>query len=138
MEYDPIKNKLGGFFNKSPFLRKLFYNLLDLLLLRTWHIHKQIRMWEKTAPANAKILDAGMGFGQYSYWMANRHRNWSILGVDVKDEQITDCNKFFTKIGLTNAKFEYADLTAFTHPDTYDFALSVRCYGTYSGRCASL
>jgi SAM-dependent methyltransferase len=125
MEYDPIKNKLGGFFNKSPFLRKTFYKLLDLLLLRTWHIHKQLRIWEKTAPANAKILDAGMGFGQYSYWMASKHPNWSILGVDVKHEQIEDCNKFFTQCGLTNAKFEYADLTAFTHPDTYDFALSV-------------
>ena len=125
MEYDPTKKYLGAFFNKSPFLRKTFYNLLDLLLLRTWHIHKQLRIWEKTAPANAKILDAGMGFGQYSYWMADKHPNWSILGVDVKEEQIADCNKFFTQIGLTNAKFEYADLTAFTHPNTYDFALSV-------------
>lgn len=125
MEYDPIKNKLGVFFNKSPFLRKFFYNLLDLLLLRTWHIHKQVKNWEKTALANARILDAGMGFGQYSFWMANRHRNWNILGVDVKQEQIEDCNKFFQKIGLTNARFEYADLTAFSHPDTYDFALSV-------------
>lgn len=125
MEYDPIKNKLGLFFNKSPFLRKLFYNLLDLLLLRTWHIHKQVRLWEKTAPENARILDAGMGFGQYSYWMASKHPKWAILGVDVKHEQIEDCNKFFQKIGLTNAKFEYADLIAFIHPDTYDFALSV-------------
>ncbi len=67
MEYDPmIKNKLGVFFNKSPFLRKTFYSLLDLLLLRTWHIHKQLNLWEKTAPKEAKILDAGMGFGQYS------------------------------------------------------------------------
>lgn len=125
MEYDPIKNKLGIFFNKSPFLRKLFYGLLDLLLLRTWHIHKQIKVWEKTAPSNAKILDAGMGFGQYSFWLANRHVGWNILGVDVKHEQIEDCNKFFQKAGLANARFEYADLTAFSHPDTYDFALSV-------------
>jgi SAM-dependent methyltransferase len=125
VEYDPIKNKLGAFFNKSPLLRKVFYNLLDLLLLRTWHIHKQIKIWEKTAPKNAKILDAGMGFGQYSYWMCSKRPNWNILGVDVKHEQIADCNSFFHKIGLNNAKFEYADLTSFSHPDTYDFALSV-------------
>lgn len=125
MEYDPIKNRLGAFFNKSPFLRKVFYNLLDLLLLRTWHIHKQIRIWEKTAPENAAILDAGMGFGQYSYWMAKKHPKWNILGVDVKQEQIADCNNFFKKAGLKNASFEFADLTAFSHPDTYNFALSV-------------
>ncbi len=125
MEYDPIKNKLGLLFNKSPFLRKTFYNLLDLLLLRTWHIHKEIRKWEKSAPAKANILDAGMGFGQYSHYMARKHRDWNILGVDVKEEQIADCNNFFSKIGLKNARFEFADLTKFSHPDTYDFALSV-------------
>jgi len=125
MEYDPIKNKLGVFFNASPALRKLFYNLLDLLLLRTWHIHKELRIWAKTAPAKANILDAGMGFGQYSYWMAKKHPEWNIFGVDVKDEQVADCNNFFTKTGKTNAKFEVADLTKFQHPDKYDFALSV-------------
>ncbi|NNF01597.1 MAG: methyltransferase type 11, partial [Bacteroidia bacterium] len=47
MQYDPIKRKLGVFFNKSPFLRKVFYNLLDLLLLRAWHVHKELRTWIK-------------------------------------------------------------------------------------------
>ncbi len=125
MEYDPIKNKLGVFFNSSPAMRKLFYGLLDLLLLRTWHIHKELRNWEKTAPAKANILDAGSGFGQYSFYMARKHPNWTILGVDVKDDQIADCNNFFTKTGKTNAHFEVGDLTKFSKPDTYDFALSV-------------
>jgi SAM-dependent methyltransferase len=125
MEYDPIKNKLGVFFNMSPALRKLFYNLLDLLLLRTWHIHKELRIWEKTAPAKADILDAGSGFGQYSWYMARKHPNWNIFGVDVKDDQIADCNNFFAKCGVTNVKFEVADLTKFSKPESYDFALSV-------------
>lgn len=125
MEYDPIKNKLGVFFNASAGMRKLFYKLLDLLLLRTWHIHKEIKKWEKNAPAKVNILDAGMGFGQYSFWIASRHHDWNILGVDVKDEQVADCNNFFTKTGRTNAKFEVADLTKFSKPDSFDFALSV-------------
>jgi hypothetical protein len=40
MQYDPIKKTLGTVFNKTPFLRILFYRLLDLLLLRTWHVKK--------------------------------------------------------------------------------------------------
>ena len=64
MEYDPIKDKLGVFFNKSPFSRKLFYNLLDLLLLRAWHVHKDLRSWMKQHTGKADILDAGCGFGQ--------------------------------------------------------------------------
>jgi SAM-dependent methyltransferase len=53
-------------------------------------------------------------------------KNSQILGVDVKQEQIDDCNKFFAKIGRGNrVKFQYADLTEFSQPDTYDLVLSV-------------
>ena len=34
MQYDPVKRRLGVVFNSTPLLRKLFYHLLDLLLLR--------------------------------------------------------------------------------------------------------
>ncbi len=66
MNYDPIKKDLGVVFNSSPILRKLFYQLLDLLLLRTWHVHRELKTWMKNK-TTAKILDAGSGFGQYSF-----------------------------------------------------------------------
>ena len=59
MQYDPIKRSLGNVFNKSPFLRSLFYQLLDLLLLRAWHVHKELKSWQKTSPQKPQILDAG-------------------------------------------------------------------------------
>ena len=43
MQYDPIKRSLGNIFNRSSALRKLFYSLLDLLLLRAWHVHKELK-----------------------------------------------------------------------------------------------
>ena len=64
MEYDPIKRSLGNVFNKNPFLRKTFYRLLDLLLLRAWHVHLELRKWMQVSPQNASILDAGAGFGK--------------------------------------------------------------------------
>ncbi|TVQ95136.1 MAG: methyltransferase type 11, partial [Bacteroidetes bacterium] len=42
MQYDPIKASLGRFFNRSIFFRKVFYKLLDLLLLRAWHVHSEL------------------------------------------------------------------------------------------------
>ncbi|MBI4930156.1 MAG: class I SAM-dependent methyltransferase [Bacteroidetes bacterium] len=127
MEYDPIKRSLGNVFNKSPFLRKAFYHLLDLLLLRAWHVHKEIK---RLTPALSKgegvnILDAGSGFGQYSYWMTNKFPKAEILAVDVKDEQVADCNNFFQQIGKKNVKFEVADLTKFVQENKFDLALSV-------------
>ena len=114
MKYDPIKKSLGTVFNKRPFLRKIFYRLLDLLLLRTWHIKKAIRKWKKKHQGEAFILDAGSGFGQYTYYLSKQSKNWKILGVDVKQEQIDDCNRFFKQIKKSaRVQFKYADLTKF-------------------------
>jgi len=126
MKYDPIKRSLGVVFNKKPFLRKLFYCLLDLLLLRAWHIKKVIRKWKKNYKNEASVLDAGSGFGQYSYYLSKQSKSWHILGVDVKTEQIEDCNNFFTKIGKSEqVNFEFADLTKFSKESEYDLILSV-------------
>ena len=125
MQYDPIKRSLGKVFNKTPFLRKLFYRLLNILLLRTWHVKKEIRIWDKTTAGKTNILDAGSGFGQYSYFLASKNKNRNITGTDVKSEQIEDCNNFFGKIGLDNAKFITADLTKYVSENNYDLILSV-------------
>jgi len=127
MQYDPIKRVLGDTFNKTPFLRRLFYNLLDLLLLRTWHVHKELKAWATDKRDNViNILDAGSGYGQYTYYMSGMSPEWRILAVDVKEEQIADSNQFFSQIGRGNrVKFAVADLVTFQQPNTYDLALSV-------------
>jgi len=125
MQYDPVKKILGNFFNKSPFLRKFFYHLLDLLLLRAWHVHKELRQWQKKNKGPASILDAGSGFGQYTYWLAKKNAHWKILALDVKHEQIEECNQFFAKAGLTNAEFAYGDLTQLNLPPRFHLALTV-------------
>lgn len=127
MEYDPIKRSLGNVFNKSPFLRKTFYTLLDLLLLRAWHVHKALNHFFSpfSRGEEINILDAGSGFGQYSYWMTRKFPAAKILAVDVKEEQVADCNHFFRQIGKTNVRFEVADLTTFVQENKYDLALSV-------------
>lgn len=125
MQYDPIKRSLGSVFNSTPFLRKIFYHLLDLLLLRSWHIRRELKKWAQLAPKDASVLDAGSGFGQYDFYMSSKNPTWKIRGVDVKDEQIADCNNFFSRIGRKNVTFAIADLTAFTDASAYNLILSV-------------
>lgn len=125
MQYDPIKRSLGKVFNSTPFLRIVFYKLLDVLLLRTWHIHRELKVWKKTAPKNAHILDAGSGFGQYSYHMSGFNPSYAILGVDVKSEQVEECNQFFKKIGRPQVTFRVDDLTTYSTKETYDLVLCV-------------
>ena len=63
MEYDPIKRRLGTVFNRTPFLRKLFYSLLDLLLLRAWYVYKELKQFKRSVSSrNIKILEVVAAF----------------------------------------------------------------------------
>ncbi len=124
MQYDPIKKSLGKVFNRSVCYRKIFYRLLDILLLRSWHIRQELKKWD--SPENPVILDAGSGFGQYSYRMARMFPGALIKAVDVKNEQVQDCNEFFLKGGLNQRViFEVADLTEYVEENQFDLILSV-------------
>lgn len=126
MEYDPVKRRLGKFFNAAPWLRILFYHLLDLLLLRSWHIHRALRHWAAGKRNHAlQILDAGAGFGQYTYFLTRLSKKWEILSVDVKEEQVEDCNHFFTQCGLSSVHFAVEDLTQFERPGCFDLIVCV-------------
>jgi len=126
MQYDPIKQYLGKIFNNSVILRKLFYKMLDILLLRSWHIRREIKGWATTAGNNTRILDAGAGFGQYVYFLSVLNRNWSVLGIDVKAGQVEECNRFFEKTGRKEkVMFRVADLVTFAEPGAFGLILSV-------------
>jgi len=153
MQYDPVKRRLGVVFNRTPFLRKCFYGLLDLLLLRAWHIQRELRKWitlrraqgdmVRQAHHDLSIYDAGAGFGQYSYWLSSRLPKANITAIDVKEEQVADCNAFFQRIGRPQVKFEVGDVTKYTKPDSFELVVCVdvmehiledeaalRCYST--------
>lgn len=151
MQYDPVKRRLGVVFNSTPGLRKLFYHLLDLLLLRAWHIQRELRKWVKEVPFDSaqgelrevRIYDAGAGFGQYSYWLSSQLPEARITAIDVKEEQVADCNAFFQRIGRPQVKFEVGDVTKYQQPNTFDLVVCVdvmehiledeaalRCYST--------
>ncbi len=85
-----------------------------------------MKEWAKSAPVDANVLDAGSGFGQYDYYLSKLGKGWTIKGVDVKPEQIDDCNNFFTAIGKhQQVTFDVADLTKLDEVDAYDLILSV-------------
>jgi len=72
-----------------------------------------------------RVLDAGSGLGQYSFYLAKKHSNWRITGVDIKSEEISACKSFFDKCGYTNVEFIEANLTKFKKQNGYDLILSV-------------
>ncbi len=126
MQYDPIKKSLGTFFSNPPFMRRIFYSLLDLLLLRTWHVRKALRKISAALPVNASVLDAGCGFGQYTYRMVKMNGRWMIRAVDINPALVEECRKFFGSSGIgKNVISETADLTQLDEKEKYNLILSV-------------
>jgi len=126
MHYDPIKKTLGRFFSGPLFMRKIFYSLLDMLLLRTWHIKRALRELTGKLPEDASVLDAGAGFGQYTWRMSRMNRKWKIKAVDIDQEHIAGCKKFFRAAGLSGRiACEMLDLTELNAVNSFDLILSV-------------
>jgi len=99
---------------------------LDLLLLRSWHIRKELRILAKGGFMPSRIADAGSGFGQYVYYLSGKYPSAKITGLEIKEEQVADCNRFFTSINRSDSvSFEYADLTALDMQEAFDLILSV-------------
>jgi SAM-dependent methyltransferase len=126
MQYDPIKKTVGRFFSGPLIMRKIFYFFLDILLLRAWHVRKALRGIVSKYPGETSVLDAGAGFGQYTWRMSRMNRNWKIKAVDIDQEHIKDNNIFFSKAGLSGrVTFETLDLTRLKETGSFDFILSV-------------
>ncbi len=126
MQYEPIKRSLGRFFAGSLLMRKILYFLLDLLLLRTWHVKKALRKIARQFPGNASVLDAGSGFGQYTWRMSKMNKRWNIKAIDINSEQTEDCIRFFTRTGLSDRViFQTGDLTALSELNSYNIILSI-------------
>jgi SAM-dependent methyltransferase len=126
MQYEPIKETIGRFCAGRPLMRKILYFLIDLLLLRAWHVNKALRKIAPKLPADASVLDAGSGLGQYSWRMVRMRKGWKIKGVDINSREVNDCIEFFAVAGMSDrVLFKTGDLTRLTDTACYDLILSV-------------
>ncbi|MGD0589502.1 MAG: class I SAM-dependent methyltransferase [Bacteroidota bacterium] len=125
MQYDPIKKIFGDAARNKPWLRILFYKLLGVMFLREWYVKRELRRQLDNHREPFTVYDAGSGFGQYSYFIAKQFPLAIIYGVDVKEEQIADCNQFFRAIGLMRCSFAVEDLTHIQHKEKFEVILSV-------------
>lgn len=66
---------------------------------------------EAAAGRPLRLLDAGCGDGLLSLALAKHHRNWSVLGVDLRAGMLEGARARARGRGIGNASFEVADLT---------------------------
>ena len=128
MHYDPIKDRLGGFFSQRPLLQKGFYRGLDLFFLRAWHVHRALDDLFRRLPRDREIrvLDAGTGFAQYADYIARTQPRARILAVDVKDDYLDNARRYFATTPYADrVTFAIEDLTDLQADGPFDLILSV-------------
>jgi SAM-dependent methyltransferase len=126
MKYEPIKHSIDRFISKKPFLKRLFFRLLDLYLLRTWHVHKALRQARNEFKGGFKVLDGGAGFGQYSFWILKKFKKAEVTGIDISQSHVDKAQAFFDQSGFKGrAFFKQGDLTQFVQEDSFDMVVSV-------------
>src|ERR1035437_6634241 len=105
MHYDPIKDIFASIIRRFPFLRILFYKLLDLMFLRSWYVRRELRKLRNIfGSKEIQIYDAGSGYGQYTYFMATHMQPCKIYSVDIKEKWINDNREFFTNGKIANVE----------------------------------
>ncbi|MEM6338040.1 MAG: class I SAM-dependent methyltransferase, partial [Bacteroidota bacterium] len=128
MNYDPIKDRFGELAAKAPAAQRALYAGLQAVFLRNWYVRRAIRelhaSWPEDKPL--RVLDAGTGFGQHSYFIAKTFPQAEILAVDVKQDYLDQARRFFDQTPYKDRiRFEWADLTQFERDEQFDFILSV-------------
>lgn len=126
MHYDPVKNIFATIIKKFPFLRIIFYKILDLMFLRSWYVRRELRELRKIfGDRKINIYDAGSGYGQYSFFMSKVLQPCEIYSVDVKEDWINDCRDFFSSQKISNVTFGVEDLTKIEHSYRFDLVVCI-------------
>ncbi|MEX0647952.1 MAG: class I SAM-dependent methyltransferase [Balneolaceae bacterium] len=126
--YDPVKNKFAKIIRRNRVLRRLFYFLLDLFFLRSWHVRRVIKNTadEMDKEGEWHLLDAGCGFGQYDRFLLSSFKEIRVHAVDVKEDYLEDCRFYFKKmIQNGSIDFEAVDLLNPSLQKQYDFIICI-------------
>lgn len=118
MQYDPIKDKLAGLITLFPTLRKYFYKMLNVLLLRQRYVLREIKRY---AQADMKFYDAGAGFCQYSHFVLQHYPQSRVFATDLK----TDYLSSYALQQGDRFSFQSADLQDFVPQRRYHMAIAI-------------
>lgn len=127
MDYDPIKDRFGAVVKGRPFFRKTFYFIIQTVFLRNWYVRRSIKsIASKRKPGSFKVLDAGTGFAQHSYFILKQIPEAEILAVDVKEDYLDDAKQFTDQLGMQDRiRYQEADLTKFQTDEKVDLIVCI-------------
>jgi SAM-dependent methyltransferase len=74
-----------------------------------------------------RLLDAGCGDGLLSLALARRHPDWTLIGVDLREDMLAGARARAEGRGLANVSFEAADLLRPLPVGGFDAVIALEC-----------
>lgn len=111
----------------APFAEKLLFYLMGVAdpayYLHNLYLRRKLARMQNFKPA--RILDAGCGAGDHSFYVARRYPRSMVLGVDINEARIIQNRAMARTLGISNVHFELADLSVADFPDRFDLIVSI-------------
>lgn len=126
MKYDIVKDKIAFLISLFPILRKIFYKVLNCLILRQQYVFKLIKDIYPDKETKFKMYDAGGGYLQYTDYVLTNYTKAQVFAVDIKDDYIDEYSHFIRNNSKNNRFDHYcADLQTFTPKGNYDLIIAI-------------
>jgi len=124
MQYDPLKDRISALINTFPPLRKAFYLLMDLTLLRQRHVKRAIRNHLGSRPL-LHAYDAGAGYCQYSWYFLRHWPCCQVHASDLKSDFLRQFQDFLPGDLLPRFSSQAADLQSYIPNGSYDLITAI-------------
>ncbi len=114
--------EISRFIGQNVFKRNLGYFFIYITTLWEWYIRASV-LKSVSRQSVESFLDAGSGMGQHAVAVAKKFPHIRVVGLEMDQEQVTDCNRYAQKCGLENIVFKVQDLENFKAGQKYDVIL---------------
>ncbi len=124
MHYDPLKDRISELINIFPMLRRVFYIMMDLTLLRQSYVKRAMRKYMAESQVR-DMYDAGAGYCQYSWYVLKHWPCSRVHASDLKKDFLENFHHFLPDTLKARFTFRSADLQSYIPHGTYDLITAV-------------
>lgn len=112
----------SGGIHTHPVFRKLIFLMRYLTQLREWYIIRELGALLRRSGANS-VLDAGCGYGEYSYYVASRFPAVNVTSLEFDGKLAAEFGTFARRSGHSNVRVVHGDVLGLEQREAYDLIL---------------